>query len=263
MQPFSDPRPPTHESKTTGPASAGPSPIARRLWCRFAPLALLGVGLVGFLALGGGGWLDPAALARHREELIGFTRDTGALVSASIYMAVYAAAVAISVPGATVLTLAGGFMFGTLLGSVYAIVGATLGACAVFLAARSAIGEALRRRAGPGAARLAEGFRRDAFHYMLFLRLVPVFPFWLVNLAPAALGVPFATYALATLIGIVPGAVVYASLGAGTGALVAAGDGLDHAALMTWDVVLPMVGLGALSLLPLAVRRPKRRGGGE
>lgn len=246
------------------PSSDAPRPAPHPApWVRFAPLAALVLGLAIFLVLGGRHWLDLEVLAAHREALIAFTRDTGALASASIYMAIYAIAVAVSLPGATVLTLAGGFLFGTLLGSVYAVTGATLGACAVFLAARSAVGGALRNRAGPRLARLADGFRRDAFHYMLFLRLVPVFPFWLVNLAPAVLGVPFATYALATLIGIVPGAVVYASLGAGTGSVVAAGDGLNRAALMSWDIVLPMVGLGLLSLLPLAARRLRGRGEGE
>ena len=120
--------------------------------------------------------------------------------------------VALSLPGGAVLTLAGGFLFGWFIGGVASIIGATIGATIVFLIARSTIGDALAARAGPFLSRFRQGFQQDAFSYLLFLRLVPIFPFWLVNLAPGLLGVGFGTYVATTLLGIVPGTFAY-SLG--------------------------------------------------
>ncbi len=128
------------------------------------------------------------------------------------FVALYAAVVALSLPGGAVLTMAGGFLFGWLLGGLASIVGATIGASIVFLIARSALGEFLAARAGPWLSRFRQGFQDDAFSYLLFLRLVPIFPFWLVNLAPALLGVGFVTYVATTFLGIIPGTFAY-SLG--------------------------------------------------
>ncbi len=224
---------------------------------RWLPPALLLAGLGLALALGLHRHLTLDALAAHRETLARFVAEDGALAAAA-YVGVYALAVAFSVPGATVLTLAGGFLFGTMAATAYAVAGATLGAIAVFLAARSALGGLLRAKAGPWVERLEGGFRANAFSYTLFLRLVPLFPFWLVNLVPAVLGVPLGTYALATLVGIVPGALVYASVGNGLGAVLDAGGRPDLGLVFAPKVLLPLLGLGALSLLPVLVKRWRR-----
>jgi len=226
-------------------------------WLRWLPLALLAAGLGLALALGLHRHLTLDALAAHRVELARFVAQEGILAAAA-YVAVYALVVALSVPGATVLTLAGGFLFGTAAATGYAVAGATIGAVAVFLAARSAIGGVLRAKAGPWVARLEGGFRENAFSYMLFLRLVPLFPFWLVNLVPAVLGVPLRVYALATLIGIVPGALVYSSVGNGLGAVLDAGERPDLGLVFRPEILLPLVGLGVLALLPVAVKRWRR-----
>jgi len=230
------------------PAASSP-PLLRRL----LPLLLLAAGFAAFFALGLDRQLSLAALARHRADLAGFVAAQGA-VAVLAYIGVYALSVAFSVPGATVLTVAGGFLFGTLPATAYAVTGATLGAVAVFLAARSALGGALRERAGPWIARLESGFREHAFSYTLFLRLVPLFPFWLVNLVPAFLGVPLRTYAFATLIGIVPGGLVYASVGNGLGAVLDAGGTPDLGLIFAPEVLFPLLGLAALALLPVAVK---------
>lgn len=226
---------------------------------RWLPLGLLVVGLGVALALGLHRQLTLDSLAAHREVLARFVEEKG-LLAVAAYVGVYALTVAFSVPGATVLTLAGGFLFGTLAAAGYAVVGATAGAVAVFLAARSALGGVLRAKAGPWVDRLEGGFREHAFSYTLFLRLVPLFPFWLVNLVPAVLGVPLGVYALATLIGIVPGALVYASVGNGLGAVLDAGGQPDPGLIFAPEVLLPLLGLGVLALLPVAVRRFRNRG---
>ncbi|WP_029009131.1 TVP38/TMEM64 family protein [Azospirillum halopraeferens] len=236
-------------------AAADPPPSAP--WMRLAPLAVLAAGLLGVLAAGLHEHLSPDALARHRTALTAFVAANGAL-AALAYVAVYTLAVAFSVPGATVLTLAGGLLFGVWAATALAVTGATLGAVAVFLAARTAAGGFLRHRAAPWTARLEAGFREHAFSYTLFLRLVPLFPFWLVNLIPAVLGVPLRTYAPATLIGIVPGALVYASVGNGLGAVLDAGGRPDPALMMEPAILLPLLGLAVLALVPVLVRRLRR-----
>src|SRR3990167_9311259 len=135
------------------------------------------------------------------------------------------------------------------------VVGATLGSVALFLAARTAFYDLFRARAGATLARLEEGFRRDSFNYLLFLRLVPVFPFWLVNIVPALLGVKLGPYALATVIGIIPGAIVYASVGASFGMLIERGERPDFGVIFEWHILLPFLGLAALSLLPVLYTR--------
>lgn len=232
-----------------------PAPsFARRVW----PAAVLLVGLAVLLACGVPGRLSLDTLAAHRDVLCGFVAAHTA-EAAMVYVGAYTAAVAFSVPGALLLTITGGFLFGTGWATVLAVVGATAGAIAVFLAARAAAGTLERpganRRAGPWVARLERGFRDDAFCYMLFLRLVPVFPFWLVNLVPALLGVRLRVYAAATLIGIAPGALVYASVGSGLGAVLDAGGDPDLGLLTSAELALPLAGLGLLALLPAAVRR--------
>lgn len=222
----------------------------RRLW----PLLLLGLAIVLVIASGAHEALSFESLRRHRETLLGLVAERP-VTTAILYVLLYTAAVALSIPGAVVLTLAGGFLFGTALATGLVVTGATAGAVLVFLIARSALGETLRVRAGPWLARMAEGFRKDAWSYLLVLRLVPLFPFWLVNLVPALLGVPLATFALATAVGIVPGSLVYASVGAGLGAVFDRGGEPDLGLILEPSVLLPLLGLAALALVPVAYRR--------
>lgn len=241
------------------PATPSPAPSpARNRWRRFLPLLALAAGLGLFFALRLDRYVAVSALAEHRDALLAFVEDRPAAAGAA-FVAVYALAVACSIPGAVVLTLAGGFLFGTWLATLYVVVGATLGAVGVFLAARTALGDVLRRRAGPRLARLEAGFRENAFSYLLFLRLLPLAPFWLVNLVPAFLGVPLRVFAPATLIGIIPASFVYASVGNGLGAVFAAGGTPGASVLLGADVLLPLLGLAALALAPVAYRKLKGR----
>ena len=221
---------------------------------RFIPILVLIVGLVGFLASGGYEYVSLAQLSNHYEWLIGFVAYN-AILSGIAYMVFYAVAVAFSIPGGVIFTLVGGLLFGPWVGTVYVVIGATIGACGVFIAARTAFREIFRQRAQVWIARLEEGFRKDAFSYMLVLRLVPLFPFWLVNLVPAFLNVPFRTYALGTLIGIIPGVFVYASVGNGLGTLLEAGDTPDLGIIFQPEILLPILGLAFLAMIPVFYKR--------
>jgi uncharacterized membrane protein YdjX (TVP38/TMEM64 family) len=223
-------------------------------WRRWLPLALLIVALAVVYATGLHRHLSLTTLKSHRDALQSFVA-AHPLAAPLAYMLVYAAAIALSVPGGLFLTLAGGFLFGTWLGAGWAVLGATAGAVAVFLIARTAIGSSLRRRAGPWLQKLEAGFRADAFHYLLVLRLIPLLPFWLVNLVPALLGVPVRTFALATLLGIIPATLVFASVGNGLGAILDRGQEPDLGLILEPPVLLPLLGLAALALLPVLYRR--------
>ena len=214
------------------------------------------------------------ALVQHRtviDEFVGKHQ----LAAVAAYIAIYVAVVALSLPGAWLLTMSGGFLFGLLAGGTAAVVGATIGATAIFMIARTALGEPLLRRAGPRARQLAEGFRADAFSYLLFLRLVPAFPFFLVNLVPALAGVRLLPFVAATAIGIVPGAFVYAFAGTGLDSIItgqetayraclAAGGAGCHIAFDPKDVLTPqligaLMALAVLALVPVIVKRLRVR----
>ena len=166
----------------------------------------------------------------------------------------YAGLTALSVPGAMLMTLASGFLFGPWLGAVAALIGATLGAGAVFLAARAGLA-GLADRAGSRVQRLTTGFREDAFSYLLCLRLVPIFPFWLVNLVAGASGMALWIYVVATFFGMIPGAFVYAGIGNGVGALIASGQHPDPYTIFRPNILPPLIGLAVLALLPVAYKR--------
>jgi uncharacterized membrane protein YdjX (TVP38/TMEM64 family) len=232
-------------------AATPPTGISLR---RLLPLGVLVVAGGGFVIAGGHQYLTLSALAAHRAWLCALAAHWG-LIAVLLYVAAYAALVALSVPGGAILTIAGGFLFGTWVGGLAAVVGATAGAAAIFLAARAGLG-GLARRAGPFVARVEAGFRADAFNYLLFLRLVPLFPFWLVNLVPALAGVGLPVFVLATFVGIIPGTFVFASLGNGLGKLV---EQPDLAILLRPSVLAPIAALAVLALVPVWYKRRQRK----
>src|SRR5712671_3444413 len=196
---------------------------------RLLPLGLLVAAWIVFMLAGGYRYLTFSALAQNRDWLCGLVQQWG-ILAAFVYIMVYAMLVALSVPGAAILTLA---------------------ATAIFLAARRGLG-GLAQRAGRFAGKLEAGFRADAFNYLLVLRLVPIFPFWLVNLVPALVGVRLPTYVLATFLGIVPATFIYASLGNGLGSLV---EEPDLAIIFKPSLLVPIVGLAFLALIPVGYKR--------
>ena len=197
-----------------GDEPAAAAPATAGAWRRFAPLMIVVAVMALVWVTGWHRHVTLEAVAANRDwlhDLIEQHRSVALLA----YIAVYIAIVGLSLPGATVLTLTGGLLFGWLGGALAAVVGATAGATIVFLIARTAMGDLLAGRAGPFLGKLRDGFKQNALHYVLFLRLVPAFPFWLVNLAPAVLGVPLRAYVVGTFLGIIPGTLAIASVGAG------------------------------------------------
>jgi len=229
-------------------AAAPAAPSGPAAWRRLWPLALFAAAAASFYALGLHRWLSFESLATHRAAVTGFVSGSPVL-AAILFVGAYVLVVAFSLPGGAVMTVTGGFLFGPWLGAALAVAGATLGASALFLAARYALAETLARQAGPVLGRVREELRRDGFWYLLSLRLIPVVPFWLANLAPALAGMPFPAYAAATFVGIIPGTAVFAGIGAGLGQVLDAGERPDLSVVFSPGILLPLAGLGALSLL--------------
>ncbi len=231
--------------------------------------------MIAFFASGGADYFSLAVLAENRGALSDFVADNF-FAAIGLFVLIYVGVVALSVPGGAVLTLSGGFLFGVWLGTFLVLVAATSGAVILFLIAKTALGEPLARKAGPALQRLRAGFAENAFNYLLFLRLMPVFPFWLVNLAPALLGVPLSTYIVATFIGIIPGSFAFAFLGAGLDSILVkqqqiyemcvekaqkTGQKLDCMAtpnpadLVTTEILAALGVLALVALLPVVIKK--------
>jgi uncharacterized membrane protein YdjX (TVP38/TMEM64 family) len=223
------------------------------------PLALLIAGLIALWVLGLRQDLSWASLAHHQAELLAAVKARP-IETGGAYIAAYTILVACSVPEAAIVTVAGGLLFGTVLGGALAVIGASLGALALFLAARTAFADLLAARVAPFLDRIRPGIERDGFLYLLAIRLVPIFPFWLVNLAAAACGMRLVPFAFATLLGIIPGTLVFAAIGADLADVLAKGRAPSFSIAFSPHVLLPLLGLAALALLPVAWRAVKGRG---
>jgi uncharacterized membrane protein YdjX (TVP38/TMEM64 family) len=249
-----------------------PSPAGRLR--RIAALCALAVLIgCGAYALARGG-ITLETLVRHRAAIDTFV--TGHRIAAVLaYVALYIATVALSIPGAALLTISAGFLFGVAIGAAASVLGATIGATLVFLIARTALGEPLLRRAGRRATELARGFRENAFSYLLFLRLVPVFPFFLINLVPALAGVRLLPFVTATALGVIPAGLVFALAGTGLDSLIAAQQrdytaclsrggtdcrlSLNAHDLLTPELIAALIGLALLALLPIGIKQWRAR----
>lgn len=249
-------------------------PGPRRPWLRWLPLAALAALSFGILASGGTRFLDLDRLSEARVGLQALIAEdrVRAIALASL---VYVGSVVVSLPATLVLTVLAGLLFGPVTGALIAIGSSTTGAAILFSVGRFAAGDLIRRKAGPRVWRFAEGFRRDGFGYILILRLLPIFPYWITNLAPAAFGVRLRTFALATLLGLTPGAFIYAGLGAGLEDLLSARDtakaaclaagetdcagSIDLRALVTPGMVAALGALAGFALLSVYLRRRLER----
>ncbi|NWF36506.1 TVP38/TMEM64 family protein [Mariprofundus sp. KV] len=221
---------------------------------RLMPLILLLLVLGLFLFFDLGRYLSFEALREHRMLLSVWVSEH-ALLAPLLFMLVYVAVVAFSLPGGLVMTVTGGFLFGAVAGGLYTVVGATVGAVLLFLLAKSSLGDYLLAKAGDSVTRMQKGFADNAMSYMLVLRLVPIFPFFLVNLVPAFLGVPLRVYLIATFFGIMPATFVFALAGSGIGSLLDQGGEISLQGVMTPEILGALFGLALLSLMPVIYKR--------
>lgn len=227
---------------------------------RWLPLIVILTGAVlGLIWLRG--VLSFEALAQNREALLAL-RAEYPVAAPLLFMATYALIVAFSVPGAIWMTLTGGFLFGVFPGVIYNVGAATLGAVALFGAVRAGLGARLKARvdASDGAARrLSDNLRANELSVLLSMRLIPVVPFFVANLIPAFLGVSAWRFAWTTLAGSLPGGLVYTWVGAGLGEVFAQGAAPDLGVIFRPYILGPLLGLAALSLLPVLWKRKERR----
>lgn len=220
-------------------------------WGKIAMVVFFVLAFGAFFVLGGPRFLELATIKEHRDSLLQFTAQHYA-VALAIGFCVYVIAVMLSLPGATVLSLTAGFLFGRWAGTALTVLAASAGATLVFLGARYLFADFARKRVGGLYERMRTGFAAHAFNYLLFLRLVPLFPFVLVNLAPALAGIPLRTYVLATVIGIIPGSFVLVNLGETLGRIESSRD------LVSGGTLLALALLGVLALLPIVFRKTRR-----
>ena len=224
---------------------------------RLLPLFLLAAAFAAIWWTGLLSQFSWAGLARNQALLATWVNAHPVLAGAS-YMGIYTAATALSLPQGALLTITSGLLFGAVIGTALTIVGATVGAVLLFLAARSALGDAIARRGGAAMEKIRDALRQDGFSYLLAIRLVPLFPFWLVNLAASVCGMRLGSFALATFLGMMPATFVFASIGAGVGSVLAAGGTPNLSIIFSLPVLGPLVGLAVLSLLPIAWKKWKR-----
>ena len=235
------------------------SPQRPSLWIKRLPiLAIAAIALAGAFTLRD--HLNFEALSQNREALLAF-RDGNFLIASLAFIAAYVVIVAFSLPGATIATLTGGFLFGLFPGVLFNVLGATLGAVAVFLAARAGFGAdmaAKMEQKGGAVGRLQQGLRENEWSVLLMMRLVPAVPFFLANLIPAFVGTSLFRFAVTTFFGIMPGALVFTSVGAGLGEVYARGESPDLSIIFAPHVLGPILGLAALSALPIILKRFKK-----
>ena len=227
---------------------------------RLIPVGVLIIGLVAFFVFDLGRFLSFETLRQNRVALLNWV-DTYGVVAALLYMLIYAVAIAFSLPGGAILTITGGFLFGSVWGTVCVVFAATAGATALFLIAKTSFGDALRAKAGPALQKMQAGFQEGALSYLLVLRLVPLFPFFLVNLVPAFLGVSWRVYVVGTFIGIIPGTFVFATVGAGLGSVFDQGGEFSAAGILTPQIITALIGLAVLALIPVVYKKIKARSG--
>lgn len=237
-------------------------PDRRSPWLRRLPiLAIAIVAITGAIVFRDR--LTFETLAENREALLAF-RDENYVLTAMAFVAAYALLVAFSLPGALVFTLTGGFLFATFPGVLFNVTGATLGAIGIFLAARWGLGDRLAAKmdAGKGLVRrIKDGIDENQWSMLFLIRLVPAVPFFVANLVPALVGVPLGRFAITTFLGIIPGALVYTSVGAGLGAVFAAGETPDLGIIFEPHILLPILGLCLLAALPILLKAVRGKKG--
>lgn len=227
----------------------------KNLFIRFVPLIILCI-TVFFGTYFLKDYLNFETLAKNHDALYEF-RDKNYALALGFFILIYVVIVSFGLPGATVATLTGGFLFGVFPGALYNATAATLGALGIFLAVRWGVGASLEKRidkAGGRMHKIKKGIDENQWSMLFFIRFVPIVPFFVANLLPAFFGVSLFRYAVSTFLGIIPGTVVYTSVGAGLSGVISRGESPDLSVIFSWPILLPILGLAMLSLLPMIIK---------
>ena len=227
----------------TDPAASSPRSLGK-----FVILGILALGIGAFFYFDLGRYVSLEALKANRDHLLEFT-NANFTTAVVLYVAVYILQTAFSLPGGAIMTLAGGFLFGSILGTIFVNIGATTGATLAFLAARYVLRDWVERKFGERIEPIQAGFAQNAFSYLLTLRLIPAFPFFLVNLVSGLTRIPLGTYVIGTSVGIIPGSFVYAFAGRQLGSI------NSLAEIASPPVLLAFTFLGLLALVPILHRK--------
>ena len=202
-------------------------------------------------------YLSYTALKNH-HQLLHQLKTTHPLIMIGCYVLIYILSIVFSFPGAVFLTLAGGYLFGVFLGTALTVIAATIGASLLFLAVKFIFQDWGKSIKPSKLTALRQGFKQDAFSYLLFLRLIPIFPFWLVNIVPALLHINFYIYVSATFIGIIPGSLIYILIGSRLSHFFSTNTAPNLSIFFDWPLLLALLGLGLLSISPIIYRKIKR-----
>ncbi len=225
---------------------------------RYIPLVAIVILMVVAYFVGLHKYLTFDYLKATRLQLVSW-KDAHPLLAPIAFIVLYITVVTLSIPGASILSIFGGYIFGLPAALIYVLIGATAGASLIFLVAKSAFGKTLEKKARPFLSKLRAGFKKNAWSYLLFLRLIPLFPFWLINIAPAFLGARFFTYAWTTFVGIIPGAYVYTQTGAGLGEIFDSGGAFSLHAIFNVKLRIALAFLALLALMPIVVKKMRDR----
>ena len=229
---------------------------------RLSPLIILGMGLALFFIFDLDAYITQETLRNNRDWLLTCISENTVLTTL-VFMTIYAVGTAFALPVGAILTITGGFMFGQISGTLYVVSAATIGSTCLFLAAKTGLGDVLRAKAGPAVKSMEKGFRENELIYMFVLRLIPIFPFFVVNLVPAFLGVSLRNYVIGTFFGIIPGSFIYLTIGAEIGSIFDQGKILEISSVLTKEIVSALIGLAVLALLPIAYKKFKASKGTE
>lgn len=219
-------------------------------WQNLIPFLILLLGLGVFFHFHLYQYINFQSIKTNREFLLTLVRNHPIYMSL-IFIFTYALLTAISAPGAVFITLAGGFLFGVFWGTLYVVIGATIGATIIFWAAKTALHAFLYKKVANRLQKFIVGFQKNAVNYLLFLRLVPLFPFWLVNIVPAFFNIKISTFFLTTLVGILPATIAYTWLGSGLNSIFDTNQTPDLSIIFKPNILLPILALALLSLIPV------------
>ncbi|GMN89265.1 TVP38/TMEM64 family protein [Francisella sciaenopsi] len=230
--------------------------MANSKFYKFFPIAVLIIGIISFFSFGGQQYLSLEALKNNYQTILDFANQHF-LACVLVFSVAYIVVVALSIPGATIMTLLGGLLFGLVLGSIIVVLAATLGASVVFIAVRIALGDSLKNKAKGSIEKMRRGFEKDVFNYLLILRLIPIFPFFIINIAAGMFGVKFRDFFWATLLGIIPGSVVYVWVGTSFAYVIQQGADINLGIILEPQFILPLIALAVLSIVPVIIKKRK------